>query len=101
MSLGTLSPLKMNHLRASKKLKYMHIVAVILGIVLPMGPLVAFGKIGRVTMTRFPTILCTSSDKHVTFGLMVVPMSIIIAMGSTLLVFVFRTVVKVISYHAN
>ena len=86
----------MKRYKNSKHLKCVHALAVLLGLVLPVGPVVGVGLIGRgFTMTRLPTILCTGHDRDANFGFMVVPISIALAVGLTMIVFILWTVIKV------
>ena len=66
----------------------------ILGWVLPVGPTAIIAHTG-ITLTRSPIILCTGHNANAIFGAMVVPISIVIASGATMLVFILWTVIKV------
>ena len=91
---GTLFPLHTKGLQSRKKLKYIHVTMFILGWVLPVGPTAIIAHTG-ITLTRSPIILCTGHNANAIFGAMVVPISIVIASGATMLVFILWTVIKV------
>ena len=96
---GTLFPFHANHLTITKK-RYFHLLMFIAGIVLPIVPVAVLIVCGKgFTLTRHPTILCVSTHKHALFATMVVPTSIIIAAGSTMLVFILWTTIKVYILH--
>ena len=93
---GTLFPFHKNRLKDSSYLKCIHAIMVVLGLVVPVGPVVGVGLVGKgFTLTRFPTILCTGYDRDANFGFMVAPISVTIAVGSTLMAFILWTVIKV------
>ncbi len=92
---GTLFPFHMKRLKDSKHLKCIHAIMVLLGLLLPVGPVVGVKLLGGYTLTRFPTILCTGQHRDANFGFMVVPISIALASGATMLVFILWTVIKV------
>lgn len=93
---STLFPFYNKRLRASKKLKYIHAVMVVLALVLPGVSVAIIATAGSgFTLTRQPTILCSGYNKHYNFALTVLPISLGIAVGTTMLVFILCTVIKV------
>ena len=93
---GTLFPFYTKRLKSNKKLKYVHMVMFVLGVFLPAVLVGIIAGVGEgFTLTRTPTIFCTAYQKHINYGCMILPISIVIAIGSTLLVFILWTVIKV------
>ena len=102
------------------KIKYIHIMCVILGVLLPLIPIItSMIKFGvelqnqyensslqyRSDMffsgglgfkpSRFPTILCTGSDPDAIFYSLLVPIDIILACGCTMLIIIFWSIHRV------
>ena len=96
-------------LSSSKKHRYILVSFVLLSITLPIVPvlLVLFvrseqaGSIYNTTLksgftlSGFPPILCTGVDLHVNFWAAIFPTSLILAIGTNLLILILRTVIKV------
>ena len=104
----------------SGKVKYIHITCVIVGILIPLLPIITSmakfaadirkqnekftsqikndlflsGGLGFAT-SRFPPILCTGRDQDVIFYTVVLPIGIILASGCTILINIFWSVHKV------
>ena len=86
-------------INTSKKNGYRHLVFGLAGLILPVVPIliVVFGSrpTGGFTITRAPPILCAGFDLHINFWAFIFPMSLLLATGVTLLVFILRIVIKV------
>ena len=86
----------------------------IAGVILPLVPIIASmadyavdlkqSNVNNVTFlsggmgfgqTRFPSILCTATDRDITFYSVVLPIDLILLFGCTLLVVIFWVVHKV------
>lgn len=86
----------------SKKHRYLHITFVLASLILPTAPvlIVMFASSEPVklgfTLPQSPLILCTGIDLHSNFWGVLFPMSILLAIGTSLLVLVLRVVLKVI-----
>ena len=97
-----------------QRVKCIHITCVTVGLLFPLVPIIAsvadsaadwqsdtstnvsFLKSGLgFGQTRFPAILCTSTDEDVTFYSFVLPINLILAIGCSLLTVVFWTLHKV------
>ena len=92
-----------------KRAKYIHITCIILGLVLPVIPVVVtmadYATDERVEgkdskglgfgMTNFPPILCAGLDADATFYSLILPITLLTEIGMTLLVFTFWDVRKV------
>jgi hypothetical protein len=86
--------------------RYIHITCVILGLVLPIIPVVVTiadhetddastsGGLG-FGLTNFPPILCAGIDANATFYSLIVPITLLTEVGMTLLIFTFWDVRKV------
>ena len=84
--------------------KYFHLVMVLLGLTLPIIPVIATLASGGFGLTRFPVILCTGKKGAATFYSLVLPIVILVQIGVSLLILIFWTILKVyllISYPHN
>ena len=89
-------------LKMPKTIRNIHIVSVIVGLLLPLVPFIAsladyavdvqsdqttlqIGRLG-FGQTRFPTILCSATNKDVAFYSLVLPIDLTLGLGCTLLV---------------
>ena len=59
---------------------------------------IALGTDGYV-ISRFPTILCFARNVNVTFYAFVLPLSIILATGMTLIVIIFWVLIGLVQIH--
>ena len=89
----------------SWKNRYLHIAFILASLLLPIAPILIVvyestnpGQKGGFTITRSPPILCTGHDIHTNFWAMLFPMSLLLAIGVTLLVLTLRIVIKVINH---
>ena len=77
------------------RMKYIHMITVGLAIIIPAATVAAaFGTGGFIPGT-FPPVLCVSRNADAGFYGIVLPISIIIPSGVTLLLFVFWNIHKV------
>ena len=107
-------PFKSRAYQVSHKIKYIHIACIIAGILIPAVPIIASvvdsavdydSSTGRsflsgglgFSQTRYPPILCTGSDGDVVFYSLVMPIDIALAIGCTLLIYIFWIIHKVSS----
>ena len=102
----------------SGKMKYVHVICALAGIVGPFASIVAsMGKFSvdvqktsdestsqaqlflqggmGYGLTRFPALLCTGTNKNVVFYSLVLPIDLALAVGCTLLLVIFWSVRKV------
>lgn len=96
-------PFHARKFNTSKRNRCLHVIFVLASLILPILPvlIVIFvsskpGGTGGFTITRVPPILCAGFDIHTTFWANVFPISLLLAIGVTLLVFILRTMIKVI-----
>ena len=91
----------------SRNTKYLHIVFALASLLLPVAPVLVILFVqttsesplqiqGGFTITRSPTFACAGHDIHINFWTYIFPISLVLAIGVTLLVFIFRIVIKVI-----
>ena len=92
---GVQFPLHSKSFRISHGTKYIHLTCVVLALVLPLVPVLANKFKGGYTMGRFPPILCVGADAGATFYSLVLPIDIILGVGSNLLIIIFWKIHKV------
>ena len=89
-------PFSYRLLRVSGKMRYAHIISVLLALIIPLpGALIPL-KDGFIT-TRNPTLVCVGRNVGFTFYTLILPLSIIIGITLCLLLFTFWTLFKVTS----
>ena len=109
-------PLHFRRFQSLKRIRYIHATCVVLGVVLPVLPVVItvgdhavdITKNGTLAtpngfgfgMTNFPPILCSGLDSDASFYGLVLPILILTEIGMTLLVFAFWDVRRVSCRHA-
>ncbi len=109
MFLTIVFPYRTRALRISKKLTYIHVACVLVGLFLPVVPVIAVmshnaveaksgamlaGRLGFGLVT-FPPFLCSSIDGDVTFYSLVLPNIILVQIGVTMLILTIWNVHKV------
>ena len=77
------------------QIKYIHLVSVLVAIVVPVIPVAAIFGTGGFVNGRYPPLLCLPSNPNAAFYSLVLPVSVLIASGVTLLLAVFWTLYKV------
>ena len=92
-------PIQSKVYETARRTKYIQIVMVVLGLLLPLIPAITGEVIGGYTITRFPPILCTGSDADATFYSLLLPIIIIIGTGTSLLVIMFWKIHMVCTYY--
>ena len=92
---GIRFPLQAKALATSNCQKYFHLVMVLLGLTLPIIPVIATLASGGFGLTRFPVILCTGKKGAATFYSLVLPIGILMQIGVSLLILIFWTIYKV------
>ena len=96
-------PFHARKFNSSRKNRYLHFTFVLASLILPVVPvlIVIFAsrnnylKAPSFTITRVPTFVCTGTNIHTNFWAVLFPMSLLLAIGATLLVFILRIVIKV------
>ncbi len=79
----------------SRIIKYIHVFVFIGGLILPVVPASITFATGKYVQTWFPPILCFSDHVDTSFYAMIVPISIFMAVGVSLLAVVFYTIIGV------
>ena len=92
---GVQFPFHSRSFKAANRTKYVHVIMVVIALILPLVPVISCAVIGGYTITSFPPILCTGSDADATFYSLVLPITIILGIGASLLVLIFWAVHKV------
>ena len=102
-------PFHWRPLKMANNVKYVHLTCVVMGVLVPFVPVIATmsqfahgkspaeaakGGLG-FGITRLPPLLCNGRDKNTTFYALVLPTILIIMIGMTILVLVFRIIHKV------
>ncbi len=109
MFLSIAFPYRTRALRISKKLTYIHVACVLVGLFLPVVPIIAAmshhaveAKSGAILQGRlgfgvvhYPPYLCSSIDEDVTFYSLILPNIILVQIGTTMLILTIWYVHKV------
>ncbi len=77
------------------RIRYIHVAVILAGLILPGVPVGVTFATGEYTLTRFPPIVGLADNKDAPFYSFVLPVSILIAAGVSLLIMVFHEVLKV------
>ena len=97
-------PIHAKTFETSHRVKYVHITMVVVGLALPILPVIVTFTTGDPSgfgMTRFPPILCTSLQKDSTFYSLVLPINILTIIGTPLLIIIFWTIHKVMAVYTH
>lgn len=90
----------------SRNTKYLHIGFVVASLLLPVGPVLIILFVTRTptlemagyTVTRSPPFVCAGHDITVNFWAFIFPISVLLAIGVTMLVLIMRIVIRVTLY---
>ena len=91
---GLVFPFHYRRFKAEGKIKYIHVVAVILGLVLPAIPALV-PLIDGYTITPNYIITCVERNEAIIFFTVILPISVLLAVTSTSLVILFWIIFKV------
>ena len=92
---GIFFPFHYRKFKLAKQFKYIHITTVILGICLPIIPVLVQIKDGY-HIAESPTIICIGRDVAATFYAFLLPFNILSAITTTLMVLLFWKILKVL-----
>ena len=92
---GVKFPLHSRSFKKNNRMKYIHLTYVVLALLLPLVPVFMNAFKGGYTMGRNPPILCTGSDAGANFYSLVLPINIILGIGTNLLIVIFWKIHKV------
>ena len=95
---GLRFPFHAHRFEVTGKTKYIHITVILIGLFLPIVPVVAAVGTGGFVMTRFPPIICNPKSRETAFYALTLPTCFMAVMGLTLLILVFWTIYKVIFF---
>ena len=91
---GVAFPFSYRQLRVTKRIRYAHVISVLLAVILPLpGALVPL-KDGFVS-TRNPTLTCVGRNTDHVYYTLILPLSIVIGISSYLLLLTTWTILKV------
>ena len=84
-----------------RKNRCIHIALILASLILPVTPILIIVFTGHAhrrgfTLSRAPPILCTGIDIDTNFWAFLFPLSLVLGLGTTLLVLILRTVIKVV-----
>ena len=77
------------------RIKYVHAACVLLALLLPVIPPIAISLNGGFIMPRFPPIVCVGRKADATFYSFILPITIMLAVGTTLLLMILWRVRRV------
>ena len=78
------------------RLVHIHVITVTIAIVGPLVPVIAALAGEGFALPRFPPILCVAKEADPTFYALVLPIIVLLQIGVTLLILVFRVIHKVL-----
>ena len=88
-------PFNYRQLRISGRIRYAHIISVVLAVVVPLPAALVHLKDGHIAFIT-PALLCQGRNRDYTYYTLVLPLSIIMCITSCLLVVIIWTIFKVI-----
>ena len=83
------------HAKTFDNVKYVHILVVVLALLLPAVPVIGGFATGGFTMSSFPPLLCVANSGDIAYYTLALPISLIVAVGTTLLIIILVTMIKV------
>ena len=81
--------------------RYVHFIMLVLAIVLPCIPLAAVLGTGGSTLASFPPFQCFARNSNVTYYTFILPASIMMGVGITLIILILHTLIHVIALRRN
>ena len=75
--------------------RYIHIFCVVIALILPITAPVTLAIKGGYTFSRFPPVICVGRDIDANFYVVVLPSTLICAVGTTLLLVIFWKIRRV------
>ena len=75
--------------------KFFHITVLLLGLGIPLIPIVAGFSTGGFVVDHFPPLICVTRSADAAYYTLALPVSVIIAIGTSLLALVLITIAKV------
>ena len=87
-------PFNYRQLRISGRMRYAHIISVVLAVVIPLPAALVHLKDGHIARYT-PTLLCPGRNEDYTYYTLILPVSIVVCIASCLLVVITWTIFKV------
>lgn len=88
-------PISARSIRNIHRIKYVHGICLIIGLLLPLiSPIANYFK-GGFVIANFPPFFCVGREADVTFYVHILPINIILGIGTSLLVLIFWKLHKV------
>ena len=91
-------PFNYRQLRISGRIRYAHIISVVLAVIIPLPAALVHLKDGHIAYYT-PTLLCQARNRDYGYYTFVLPVSIIMCITSCLLVVIIWTIFKVINLY--
>ena len=88
-------PFHARHYETKGYFRYIHIAMIIAAIILPWESMGAILGTGGLTVPRFPPVACFAMEADATFYSFVLPISIICALGVSLITIILWVLIKV------
>ena len=95
LSWGIVFPFHYRRFRVEEKIKYIHVVTVVVALLLPIIPALLYLIKDGYGPLFTPTRVCTGRNLNVTYFAFLLPISIILATTTSSLAMVFWTILKV------
>ena len=86
------------HAKRFEKSRMIHLLVVLLALFVPTIPVIASFSTGGFVTSNYPPRLCVSKSREAAYYTIVLPSSIILATGTSLLVMVLIIIIKVTSF---
>ena len=87
--------------RSTKYNIHLHVASVFLAVLLALVPVIASAAKGGFVLIRFPPILCVGRDADVSFYTLVLPINLILGVGTSLLIYLLWKVHQVSFKYCN
>eukprot|EP00731_Ephydatia_muelleri_P026481 Em0018g581a len=82
------------HAKAFSNVKFVHIMVVVAALLLPVAPVISAFVTGGFTIGSFPPLLCVTKNGNAIYFTLILPISLIVAIGTTLLIIILATILK-------
>ena len=81
--------------RNARHIKYIHVICVVLALVLPLVIIISSHIVDGFIITRFPPLVCAPRNANVIFYTFILPIDLMIGVGTTLLILIVRKLLMV------
>eukprot|EP00731_Ephydatia_muelleri_P026488 Em0018g588a len=86
------------HAKAFNNVKFVHIMVVVAALLLPVAPVISAFVTGGFTIGHFPPLLCVAKNGNAVYFTLILPISLVVAIGTTLLIIILATILKKVQY---